>query len=64
MAIKKIEEFRPQPCGTRVGDVVEIDGVQYLQVKCRLCTKLHGSGENVYHYFRPTEFSEGAENHK
>lgn len=50
MAIKKIEEVRPKPCGTRIGDFVEIDGKKYLQVKCRRCTKLHGHGEDVFHY--------------
>lgn len=48
--IKTLEQVRPTEClfGTRIGDIVEIDEKQYLQVKCRSCTRV--KGEQVYHY--------------
>lgn len=46
--LKKIRELRPAPCGTRVGDIVEIAGKKHLQVKCRKCSKQQG--KEVYHY--------------
>lgn len=46
--LKKLRELRPAPCGTRVGDIVEKDGVRYLQIKCRKCSKK--DGREVFHY--------------
>jgi predicted nucleic-acid-binding Zn-ribbon protein len=46
--LTKISEFRPAPCGTRIGDIVEIEGQRYLQIKCRKCSK--SAGKDVFHY--------------
>ncbi len=52
MAVKKIEEVRPEVCGTRIGDIVEMEGKRFLQVKCRRCTKMDNDGQEHYHYIR------------
>lgn len=48
----KISEVRPEPCHTRMADVVVVDGRQMLKIKCRRCTK--ATGKDAYHYIPTT----------
>lgn len=45
----KVQEVRPDPCGSRIGDLVLTEsGDLMFQVKCRKCTK--DSGKDHFHY--------------
>jgi hypothetical protein len=48
MIEQKVREWRPEDCGTRVGDEVMIDEKLYLKVKCRRCSKRDGVDQ--FHY--------------
>jgi predicted nucleic-acid-binding Zn-ribbon protein len=48
----KVRELRPSACGTRIGDIVEVEGKKYLQVKCRRCSKTEG--HDVFHLITPS----------
>ena len=45
---EKVEEWRPGPCGTRLGDIVNDSGILKLMVKCRRCTKQEG--HDMFHF--------------
>jgi hypothetical protein len=50
----KLAEWRPEECGTRIGDVVRTEaGLLLLKVKCRRCSKT--DGVDVFHYTELTE---------
>lgn len=45
----KVKEWRPEDCGTRVGDVVKTEtGLTLLKIKCRRCSK--DNGVDMFHY--------------
>jgi hypothetical protein len=50
----KVKEWRPEECGTRIGDVVKTqEGLVLLKVKCRRCSKR--DGVDIFHYVRLDE---------
>jgi hypothetical protein len=50
----KVKEWRPDECGTRIGDVVTTEsGLCLLKVKCRRCSK--NDGRDIFHYIRLDE---------
>ncbi len=45
---QKLGEWRPDECGTRLGDFVLIGRQQFIKIKCRRCSKL--ANEDVFHF--------------
>lgn len=47
---QKIREWRPDECNTRIGDEVVVNGVRFLKIKCRRCSKR--DGVDSFHYIK------------
>lgn len=48
MSLRRTGEWRPSVCNTRLGDIYEDKGKQYLVIKCRRCS--HAAKKDIFHH--------------